>query len=71
MAFALITKAGKKFNVQKIELNNDSQLVQRTQERMREEALVQVRSMWELDRRHGREGSAVHKLRLWALYAEV
>ena len=30
MAFALITKAGKKFNVQKIELNRDSQLVQRT-----------------------------------------
>ena len=37
MAFALITKAGKKFNVQKIELSNDSQLVQRTQERMRED----------------------------------
>ena len=35
MAFALITKAGKKFNVQKIELDRDSQLVQRTQERMR------------------------------------
>ena len=37
MAFALITKAGKKFNVQKIELSNASQLVQRTQERMRED----------------------------------
>jgi hypothetical protein len=36
MAFALVTNKGKKLNVHKIDFQQDSSVVQRTQERMNE-----------------------------------